>query len=129
MKKPNTIEFQEWLEKYFSAWENQTAMKLHELFAEDAVYNETPFSMPLNGLQQIIKYWTEGAQDSQRDIRTNFRIVCVQDNKGYAKWQAQFIRTSDNNFVELDGMLEVVFNDNFKAAGFNEWWHRRESAG
>ncbi len=60
-------------------------------------------------------------------IKFNYEIINVKGCRGFARWKAEFDRVGNKIHVDLDGILEVVFNKDNKAEQFNEWWHRKET--
>ena len=126
MKKLDINTFDNWLKIYFKAWENGDPKLITDTFTKDGKYNETPFTGQMKGKTEIYKYWEEGAQQVQENVSTNYKIIVVKENKGYTKWQAQFDRKGKGIHVKLDGIMEVIFNDDLQVKIFNEWWHRQE---
>ncbi len=118
-------DFRAWLDAYGAAWRDGDAQATIELFSDDAVYYENPFEDPMAGLDAIRQY-SEGAGESQRDVRFQYEAMAVADSKGLAQWQATFVRIPSGNHVELDGFLMAEFDDAGKCSVFREWWHRRE---
>jgi hypothetical protein len=119
--------FEDWLRRYGEAWIGGDPAAAVRLFAEDATYHETPFDPPMVGSEAIRRYWTEGAQDGQREVTFAAQPVTVEGGVGYARWQATFVRVRNRAFVELDGMLAARFADDGRCSEFREWWHRRET--
>jgi ketosteroid isomerase-like protein len=118
--------FRTWLSQYGQAWINGDPEAAIELFSENAAYYEEPFQAPMKGREAIRKYWEDGAQNAQMDITFKADIISIQENSGYAHWQATFKRIPANTFVELDGILKATFNVENKCIEFRDWWHRRE---
>jgi len=119
--------FGSWLHRYGEAWiagDPQAALKL---FTDDAAYYETPFEPPMVGSDAIRRYWTEGAQDSQRNVTFAAQPIGFGGDTAYARWQATFVRLPLGSFVELDGVLAVSFAPDGRCCEFREWWHRRET--
>lgn len=127
MGKLSLDRFEAWLNSYGTAWQKGDARAAIELFADGAAYHETPFDEPMLGKEAIYKYWSEGAGESQRDIRFAFDVVTVKENRGFARWHASFVRVRSGAHVELDGILSADFDDDGKCLVFREWWHRKES--
>lgn len=118
--------FEKWLDLYKKAWEERNPDYVDDLFAESVIYSESPYSTNFEGIEGVKRYWKQGAQDSQLNIEFDYEIITVKSNVGYAKWRADFDRVGSKIHVELDGILEITFDENQKAVEFNEWWHRKE---
>lgn len=118
--------FKEWLEAYKKAWESRKPESVLELFTEDAEYFETPFGTPSTGKDKILEYW-QNVPMLQRNIHFDYQIISVQNDTGYCRWQATFIRENSGAQVALDGIFQVEFAPSGSCQVFREWWHRRES--
>ena len=119
-------EFEKWLDAYGAAWQDGDAEAATDLFADEAEYYETPFDDPMIGRDTIHRYCA-GAGDSQKDVRFLHESMAVVDSKGFARWQATFVRIPSGNHIELDGFLMAQFDGTGKCSVFREWWHRRET--
>jgi len=106
--------FNRWLQTYFRAWEEGAPQLVAETFAPDGEYNETPFTGHMRGWEEIAAYWRKGAGGSQENVVSSFQILSVEKNRGYARWQTSFDRKGKNIHVELDGVMEVIFNSEMK---------------
>jgi ketosteroid isomerase-like protein len=118
--------FDEWMTKYGQAWIDGDADAVLELYADDGIYYETPYDEPFGGAKAIHKYWSEGAGISQKDVTFSHEVWMVKQNTGLVKWEASFVRIPSGNYVELDGVMQVIFDEQGKCSEFREWWHRRE---
>ena len=117
--------FAAWLERYKAAWETGDPTAAAALFAEDAVYAETPFAAPRRGRDAIRAYWREGAEQAQRDVRFSYKIEAVTGAVGLSHWHCAFTRIGSGERVELDGIFRCAFDAAGLCIRFDEWWHRR----
>ncbi|KPK05350.1 MAG: hypothetical protein AMJ56_16030 [Anaerolineae bacterium SG8_19] len=92
--------FQEWLESYGRASEENDPRASAELFAPDAEYYETPFA-----------------------DQSSYEIVAIQENLGIARWQARFTQINSGKRIALDCIFLVEFDEHHKCRMFREWWH------
>lgn len=121
------VAFRDWLRRYGRAWIAGDPQAAIELFTPQAAYHETPFDPPMLGEEAIRRYWTEGAQDGQREVTFEAQPIGLHGDTGYARWQATFVRLPGRSSVELDGVLAARFAADGRCCEFREWWHRRES--
>lgn len=119
--------FEQWLTLYGEAWKAGDPEAVLELFSAHAEYYETPFEPPMIGHEAIRRYWTEGAQGAQRQVRFEARSIAFDGTTGYAVWRATFERVPSDAVVELDGVLSAQFDARMCCDVFREWWHRRET--
>lgn len=123
----NLERFQTWLNNYGRAWESRDPQAAANLFAEDGMYQVTPFEEPLRGRAAIYEYWTSVTQ-SQQDIHFRNEILAVTEYLGVVRWQTSFVRIPSGVQVQLDGIFVVALDAENSCTVFKEWWHRREKA-
>jgi hypothetical protein len=114
--------FQEWLESYGRASEENDPRASAELFAPNAEYYETPFADPMVGKDAIYDYWDNGTR-TLKDKESSYEIVAIQENLGIARWQARFTQINSGKRIALDCIFLVEFDEHHKCRMFREWWH------
>ncbi len=119
--------FEEWLRAYGQTWEAGDPDAAVALFTATAAYYETPFDEPMVGAEAIRQYWSEGADQAQKDVRFGFAVLGIAGYTGVARWHASFERVPSGVGVEIDGVLTAEFDESGRCRVFREWWHRRES--
>lgn len=115
-----------WLRAYGKAWEHRNAQAAADLFSEDVLYSVLPFTLPINGRHELLKYWTH-VTSSQDEIRFDFEIIAAGPTEGVAHWRASFLRPIEKKRLELDGICVLVLNCEGRCTHFREWWHKRET--
>lgn len=115
-----------WLDAYGRVWERRDPDAVLELFADDAVYHETPFSPPLCGRDAIREYWRH-VQRSQNQIRFSYESLTIDGNRAVAHWSASFVRIPSGIKVKLDGIFLLTFNAEGRCQTLREWWQKQES--
>ncbi len=116
-------DFCHWMEMYKTLWESKDLDLLNSLFCSDAQYCETPFDEPLTGLDEIWRYWDD-ATGAQHNIRFSYEVIYVFNKTGWCKWKAKFTGLNSGEPVNLEGIMEVVFDPSGKCKIFREWWHK-----
>lgn len=119
-------EFDAWLANMGRAWEERDPDRAAELFADDALYYETPFSEPLRGREAIRAYWAE-VPEAQDNVSFRYEVVAVAGEVGIARWWASLDRVSSGVHAELDGVFVLTFSASGRCSEFREWWHRVET--
>lgn len=113
-----------WLVEYGVAWKTKDAAAVAKLFAQDALYLETPYADPFRGREGISEYWTRVTADqSEIDFRAD--VVGVVDDIGIARWSATFSSISNDVRVELNGVFLLEFDQRKLCSALHEWWHVR----
>jgi uncharacterized protein (TIGR02246 family) len=122
----NSESLRSWLEGYRSAWEERDPEAVISLFAEDATYQETPFSQPMRGRESIRQYWSRAVVSYQEQIRFGYEVLAITEVSAIAHWWASFVRISSKTQVSLDGVFLLTFDKAGRCQELREWWVRTE---
>ena len=115
-----------WLEGYRLAWEGRDPEAVSRLFAEDATYQETPFTPPMRGREAIREYWSRVVVAPQEQIRFGYEVLAVAEVSAIAHWWASFVRVSSKARVSLDGVFLLSFDTAGRCRELREWWVRKD---
>jgi uncharacterized protein (TIGR02246 family) len=115
-----------WLDSYRSAWEERDPDAVIRLFAEDATYQETPFSQPMRGREAIRQYWSRAVVAYQEAIQFGYEVLAITEVSAIAHWWASFVRISSKTQVSLDGVFVLAFDKSGRCQELREWWVRKE---
>jgi len=115
-----------WLDSYRSAWEERDPEAVIGLFAEDATYQETPFSQPMRGREAIRQYWSRAVVACQEQIRFGYEVLAVAEVSAIAHWWASFVRVATGMQVSLDGVFLLTFDTAGRCRELREWWVRKD---
>ena len=121
----NRESVQGWLEGYGRAWESRDPEAVGKLFADDATYQETPFTQPMRGREAIQQYWSEVVATAQEQIRFGYEVLAVVENSAIAHWCASFMRVQSRAQVRLDGIFLLTFDMEGRCRELREWWVRK----
>ena len=125
-RKVNLESLRAWLEGYRLAWEGRDPEAASRLFAEDATYQETPFTQPLRGREAIQQYWTVVVVAAQEQIRFGYEVLALAEETAIAHWWASFTRVASRAQVSLDGIFLLTFGKNGLCKELREWWVRQD---
>ncbi|MFQ5948456.1 MAG: nuclear transport factor 2 family protein [Acidimicrobiia bacterium] len=109
-----------WLDAYGAAWETRNPNAAVALFAEGALYQETPFGDPMRGPEAIRRYWSRVPQD-QRDVSFGYEILSV--DPAMAHWWASYTEVATGEATKLDGVFVLEFDRENRCTSLREWWH------
>lgn len=116
--------FQNWLEMYCRASQENNPKDSADLFTQNALYYESPFSRRMVGREAIYKYWDDSTRNL-KDKKSGYEVLAVQGSQGIANWWAQFFNVNTAQIVILDCIFIVEFDENQKCRLFREWWHSK----
>ena len=115
-----------WLEGYRLAWEGRDPEAVGRLFAEDATYQETPFTQPLRGRKAIGEYWSKVVVTTQEQTHFGYEVLAISEASAIAHWWASFARVSSKAKVSLDGVFLLTFDAAGLCRELREWWVRKD---
>jgi hypothetical protein len=121
-----TLEYLEnWVERYFQAWQSNNPDDIAALFSEQAVYEYGPFSTPSYGREAIVASWIANP-DAQEDVRYTCEAVAVQGNTGVAHWHVSYRTAGEaQTRTEMDGILLLEFDQDLRCSLHREWYMKR----
>jgi uncharacterized protein (TIGR02246 family) len=122
----NPESLRRWLDSYRSAWEERDPEAVIRLFAEDATYQETPFSQPMRGREAIRQYWSRAVVAYQEAIQFGYEVLAITEVSAIAHWWASFVRVSSKTQVSLDGVFVLAFDKSGRCQELREWWVRKD---
>lgn len=121
-----TAEVAGWFARYVAAWTELDPADASALYSKDATYQEDPFESPMQGEEQIRKYWEDVAR-GEHDVHVNYEVLSSRGRRSIVHWHASFSRVPSRQEVELDGIAEVTLDKMGKCIRFREWWDRKQS--
>ena len=119
-------EFKLWLDDYGRAWEARDPVAAANLFADDGIYQVTPFVEPLRGYEAILNYWREVTR-TEEQIRFGYEVLAVASDYGIARWWSSFIRVPPGLQTKLDGIFLIRLDSKRQCTSLREWWHKQQS--
>ena len=117
--------FESWLNAYGRAWESRNPEAASGLFAEDGIYQVTPFDEPLRGREAIFEYWSTVAQ-TEECIEFRYEILVTNAQLNIAKWSASFVIVPHGLHTKLDGIFLISLNEEGRCKSLREWWHKEQ---
>lgn len=135
------MDIDQFMRGYKAAWEKQDASLFCALFAEDAVYRNTPFAEQ-RGHDQLAAYWQR--VKLQKDIEVTYEVLASVPGSGIAHWHVTYQVASEELFkvwanstatntveyrsgdplprIALDGVLHARFAGGV-CTDCRIWWH------
>jgi uncharacterized protein (TIGR02246 family) len=125
----NRESLQGWLEGYGRAWESRDPEAVGKLFADDATYQETPYTQPMRGREAIQQYWSQVVATAQEHIKFGYEVLADAEDSAIVHWWASFVRVQSRAQVSLDGIFLLTFDTEGRCRELREWWVRKERKG
>ena len=112
-----------WLDKYGTAWESQDASAAAALFTADGTYAWGPFHEPIQGRDAIQAAWDYATKGQQEDIRFDYEVLAVTEERGIARWWASMKVKSTGVQARMEGIFLVTLTADGLCTVFREWWN------
>ena len=116
---------QEWLDGYARAWEEKDAEMAAELFTEDCVYRDQPFTEPHLGRDGVRQYWTDiCAPQEDPQVRWGAPVVSDDGRRAAAEFWVKMVNGGAQ--VTLTGIVFMRFAAGGLCEELREAWHFSE---
>jgi len=93
------------IQKYKEAWEKHDINILKEIFNADSEYTEKIGQETLQGLKQIINYWTVNSKLQENVEFTPREIILQNIDQLEFRWEAKFYRKDLRKNLFLNGTM------------------------
>jgi ketosteroid isomerase-like protein len=108
----------QWLAGYEAAWRAPGTRALADLFTSDATYLQSPYEVPVTGLDEISRMW-EAERDGPDEIFTLVTDILAVD------WPTAVVRAEvrygDPPSQEYRDLWVIRFAGDGRCAWFEEW--------
>ncbi|MGH2667843.1 MAG: nuclear transport factor 2 family protein [bacterium] len=112
----------ELVDTFARGWSRANADMLVSVFAEQAVFIETPFAQPVTGVQAIRRYWSDVAY-YQSEISVSTGEIYVAGPWFSTEFRARFRRRRSGDWVDARGAI-FAETDGSKITEMRMYWHR-----
>lgn len=110
----------DWLESYKKSWVELDIDLLVPLFTEDAVYQESPYVMPLHGSQ--LRHILDDQQGRQSGGRIDLEIWSQEGDTVIARYSTSTHRAGKEEQLR-DGVLILRFAADGRCSNLRQWYH------
>jgi len=114
-------DFEDWLERYRSAWKTDDPQQIGDLFTEDATYSPWPFSKPWEGRAAIVAKWIDRG-DSKNHWRFESEVVAVEGDTGVVRGLTTYPAHDEEPEAVYSNIWVVKLASDGQASAFAEWW-------
>ena len=112
-----------WMESYRRAWISNDAVEVRDLFTEDAIYVQDPFTETWRGRDEIVRRWTAGIS---QEVALEWEIQAIDGDIAVVHWDVVTRNAGDPVRVQYDGVLVLRFAADGRCREHREWYFRRE---
>ncbi len=120
---PSTAELgRQLIDTFGKGWEKLRAEVIATVYADDAVFIETPFSAPLRGLDAIRQYWAD-VPYHQSEITFSSGEIYVAGPWFSTEFKCVFRRRRTGEWVDARGAIFCETNGE-KITEMRMYWHR-----
>lgn len=112
-------DIRDWLLRYADAWEQRDPDVAAALFAEDAEYHVTPFTVH-EGRAAIRSYWADATAD-QSAVSVEVEVLAVTNAYAIGRFRAEKVEDGDETVT--DGVCLIELDAQGRCTVFREWWH------
>lgn len=111
------------METFAGGWAKADVPRLMSVFAENAVFVETPFSEPRKGLAEVRSYWVD-VPYHQSEIAVSIGEIYAAGPWFSTEFKAVFRRRRTGEWVEARGAI-FCETEQGRITEMRMYWHRR----
>lgn len=117
-------EFDAWLVSLKTSIEGCDVDAFLDLFADELLYRESPFSAPLKD-KPALREAMQKVMPLREDVAFGYEVISVSGDGGWAHFELQFTRQGTDDPVRIDGILQARFRS-ASCIELNQWQERLE---
>ncbi len=106
---------EKWMSAYRRAWESNDHGEISDLFSDDAVYYNEPFTEPARGRAAVVANWLERA-DPAGSTTFEWKPVVETDDVAVIQGETGYPGQRYSN------LWVIRLDDAGRATEFTEWW-------
>lgn len=110
------------INEFEAGWSKGDVNRIMALFADDAVFLETPFSEPMRGAEAIRRYWSD-VPVNQAEIKVTTGEIFTVGPWFSTEFKTTFRRRRTGEWIEAKGAL-FCETDGAKITEMRMYWHR-----
>lgn len=110
------------INEFEAGWSRGDVNRIMAVFAEDAVFLETPFSEPIRGALAIRGYWSD-VPVNQAEIKVTTGEIYAAGPWFSTEFKTTFRRRRTGEWIEAKGAL-FCETDGAKITEMRMYWHR-----
>ncbi len=110
------------IDAFAQGWSKPNVDLLTSVFAEEAVFIETPFAQPIRGVAAIRRYWSD-VPYHQSEISVTTGEVYLAGPWFSTEFHARFRRRRTGDWVDARGAIFAETADG-KVSEMRMYWHR-----
>jgi len=114
----------EWLTGYEAAWRSAGTGSLADLFTADAGYLQSPYELPVTGLDAIARMWEAEREGPDEAFTLATEILAVDGPVAVVRAE---VRYGDPSRQEFRDLWVIRLDDDGRCTWFEEWpyWPER----
>ncbi len=109
---------EQWVDRYELCWRTPGTEQLDELFSPTASYLPSPWSEPLEGLDDIAEFWDSERDGADEDFVMSSDVVAVEGNTAVVR---VFVEDAAPDPTRWRDLWVLQFADDGRCSSFEEW--------
>jgi SnoaL-like domain len=108
----------QWVGRYERLWRTPRTDRLRELFAPAATYRQSPWARPLEGLDEIGRFWESEREGADEEFTFASEVVAVDGHVAVVRVTVDYADPTSRRWRDL-WVLE--FAQDGRCSSFEEW--------
>jgi ketosteroid isomerase-like protein len=107
-----------WVAGYEKAWRSPGTARLAELFTEDVSYRRSPWEDPVEGLEDLAKFWNAERDGPGEAFTMSSELVALDGRTAVVRTQVDYEKSSSGRWRDL---WVLRFDADGRCRHFEEW--------
>ncbi len=107
-----------WVAAYERLWRTPDTGRLAELFRPDATYLPSPWARPIQGLEEIARFWDAERDGADEEFTMSSDVVAVEEEVAVVRVFVEYGAQGNRRWRDL---WVVRFGGDGRCSSFEEW--------
>jgi ketosteroid isomerase-like protein len=107
-----------WVAGYEKAWRSPGTARLAELFTEDVSYRPSPWEEPVEGMEDLAKFWNAERDGPGEAFTMSSELVALDGGTAVVRTQVDYEKSSSGRWRDL---WVLRFDADGRCRHFEEW--------
>ena len=107
-----------WVDRYERLWRTPETDRLVDLFHPDATYRPSPWARPLDGLDEIARFWESERDSADEGFTLSSDVVAVDGDAAVVRVSVEYADPGAGRWRDL---WVLRFAPDGRCSSFEEW--------
>jgi len=107
-----------WVDRYERLWRTPETDRLVDLFQPGATYLPSPWARPMDGLDEIARFWESGRDSADEEFTMSSKVVALDGDVAVVRVSVEYAEPGAGRWRDL---WVLRFAQDGRCSSFEEW--------